>query len=226
MSGAPAVRGRRLVLFDFDGVIVAGDSFAAWLRQEGFRPPLRRLAAWLLAPVGLPLLAFPPTLSLGARMFLGAAVYRAAPLPLRASLEAWGRALVRRPGGTIGDGLAALRAHVGAGDRVVAVSGTESTLLRAALDELQVRGVEVVASELDPDGGFVRVRRHCFGRAKVAALAEAGVVPPWDLAYSDSPSDLPLLRHAREAICVNWRSGDRPRAASAPGGTVRFVEWR
>lgn len=226
MSGAPAVRARRLVLFDFDGVIVAGDSFAAWLRQEGFRSPLRRLAAWLLTPVGVPLLAFPPTLSFGARTFVGAAVYRAAPLPQRASLDVWGRALGRRPGGVIGDGLAALRAHIGAGDRVFAVSGTESPLLRAALDELQVRGVEVMASELDLGGGCARVRRHCFGRAKVAALAEAGGVPPWDMAYSDSPSDLPLLRHAREAVCVNWRSSDRPRAASAPGGTVRFIEWR
>lgn len=224
MTDAPPAAGARLVLFDFDGVIVAGDSFAAWLRREGLRPPLRRLAGALLAPIGLPLMAFPATLSLGARLFLHAAVHGADAAALRASLDAWGRALARRPGKVIGDGLAALRRHLEAGDRVVVVSGTESTLLRAVLDELGVEGAGIVASELDLEGRGARVRRHCFGAGKLDALAAAGILPPWDVAYSDSPNDLPLLRHAREAVCVNWR--DRGRAACAPGGTVRFVDWR
>ena len=214
------------MLFDFDGVIVAGDSFAAWLRREGLKPPLRRLAGWLLAPVGLPLMAFPATLSFGARLFLHAAVLGADSATLRASLDAWGRALSRRPGKVIHDGLSMLRGHLSAGDRVVVVSGTESTLLRAVLDELGVQGAEIVASEIDLDGRRARVRRHCFGTGKLAALSAAGIAPPWDVAYSDSPNDLPLLRHAREAVCVNWRPGHRSRAASAPGGAVRFVDWR
>lgn len=226
MTDAPSAAGGRLVLFDFDGVIVAGDSFASWLRREGLKPPLRRLAGWLLAPVGLPLMASPATLSLGARMFLHAAVLGADAAALRASLDGWGRALARRPGKVIGDGLSALRGHLAAGDRVVVVSGTESTLLRAVLDELGVHGAEIVASELDLHGPSARVRRHCFGVGKLAALAAAGIAPPWDVAYSDSPNDLPMLRHAREAVCVNWPAARRPRAASARGGTVRFVDWR
>jgi phosphatidylglycerophosphatase C len=226
MMPAPPAAAGRLVLFDFDGVIVAGDSFAAWLRRVGLEPPLRRLAGWLVAPVGLPLMAHPATMSLGARLFMHAAVHGADPGVLRASLEDWGRALARRPGKVIGDGLAALRAHLAAGDRVVVVSGTESTLLRAVLDELDVRGAAIVASEIDLDGRRARVRRHCFGSGKLAALASAGITPPWDRAYSDSPNDLPLLRQAREAVCVNWRPAHRSRAASAPGGVVRFVDWR
>ena len=226
MTDAPPAGGGRLVLFDFDGVIVAGDSFASWLRREGLKPPLRRLAGWLVAPVGLPLMAFPATLSLGARLFLHAAVHGAETAALRASLEAWGRALARRPGRVIQQGVLALHGHLAAGDRVVVVSGTESTLLKAVLDELGVRGAEIVASEIDHDGPSARVRRHCFGAGKLAALAAAGITPPWDVAYSDSPNDLPLLRHAREAVCVNWRPARRRRAASAPGGTVRFVDWR
>jgi len=226
VSGVPSGPGGRLVLFDFDGVIVAGDSFAAWLRREGLKPPLRRLAGWLVAPVGLPLMAFPVTLSLGARLFLHAAVLGADAAALQASLDAWGRGLARRPAKVIGNGLAALRGHLAAGDRVVVVSGTESTLLRAVLDELGVQGASIVASELHLDGRRARVLRHCFGTGKLAALAAAGIAPPWDLAYSDSPNDLPLLRNAREAVCVNWRPRDRPRATCAPGGVVRFVDWR
>lgn len=226
MSASPPADGRRLVLFDFDGVLVTGDSFAGWLRREGLRPPLRRLAATLLAPVGLPLLAFPPTLSIGARMFLGVAVRGAEPVALRRSLADWGRGLARRADRRIDDGLAALRAHRAAGDRVVVVSGTESTLLRAVLDELDLGEVAVVASELDFDGPGVRVRRHCFGAQKIHALAEAGIVPPWDLAYSDSPSDLPLLRGAREAVCVNWSPRNRALAQRTLGDRARHVAWR
>lgn len=226
MTDAWPAAGGRLVLFDFDGVIVAGDSFASWLRREGFKPPLRRLAGGLLAPVGLPLMAFPATLSLGARMFLHAAVLGADAVALRASLDAWGRALARRPGKVIGEGLATLRAHLAAGDRVVVVSGTEATLLRAVLDELGVRGAGIVASEIDLDGRRARVRRHCFGTGKLAALAAAGIVPPWDLAYSDSPNDLPLLRGAREAVCVNWRPRQRKIAGRELGAATRFVDWR
>jgi phosphatidylglycerophosphatase C len=226
MTDARPAAGGRLVLFDFDGVIVAGDSFASWLRREGLKPPLRRLAGWLVAPIGLPLMAFPATLSLGARMFLHAAVVGADAAALRASLDAWGRALARRPGKVIGDGLSALRGHLAAGDRVVIVSGTEATLLRAVLDELGVLGAEIVASEIDLDGRRARVRRHCFGTGKLVALAAAGIVPAWDLAYSDSPNDLPLLRGAREAVCVNWRPTQKRRAARALDGRVRFVDWR
>jgi phosphatidylglycerophosphatase C len=214
------------VLFDFDGVLVAGDSFAGWLRREGLRPPMRRVAAGLLAPVGLPLMAFPPTLPFAARMFLEVAVRGADPGALRASLEAWGRSLAKRPGKLIADGVQALRAHCAAGDAVVVVSGTESTLLRAVLDEIGLGEVGVVASELDFDGPAVRLRRHCFGPRKLVALAGAGIVPPWDVAYSDSAHDLPLLSGAREAVCVNWRAADHARARAALGDAVRFVDWR
>lgn len=226
MTSAPPAAGGRLVLFDFDGVIVAGDSFAAWLRLVGLKPPLRRLAGWLVAPIGLPLMAFPSTLSLGARLFLHVAVRGADPAALRGSLEAWGRSLARRPGKVIDDGVSALRGHLAAGDRVAVVSGTESTLLRAVLDELGVHGVNIVASELDLTGRSARVRRHCFGEGKLRALAAAGIAPPWDLAYSDSPNDLPLLRGAREAVCVNWRPAQKRLAARALDGRARFVDWR
>ncbi len=226
MTSLPSAGGGRLVLFDFDGVIVAGDSFAGWLRRDGLKPPLRRIASWLVAPIGLPLMAFPWTLSLGARLFLHAVVLGADPVALRASLEAWGRSLARRPGKVIVDGVSALRAHVDAGDRVIVVSGTESSLLHAVLDELGVRGAGIVASELALEGRFARLRRHCFGAGKLRALAAAGIRPPWDLAYSDSPNDLPLLRGAREAVCVNWRPRQREIAVRELGAATRFVDWR
>jgi phosphatidylglycerophosphatase C len=226
MSDATGAVARKLVLFDFDGVLVAGDSFAGWLRREGLAPPLRRMLALLIAPLGLPLLRWERTRSLGARLFLHLAVSGAAPDTLRRSLDAYGRRLARRPERIIADGLAMLREHLAAGDRVVIVSGTETTLLHAILDTLQVHDVEVVASRLDFDRAGVRVVRHCFGAAKLSALHAVGIAPPWDVAYSDSSSDLPMLREAARAVCVNWPDVERGLAERALGRRVRFVTWR
>jgi len=226
MNDAAGAVPRELVLFDFDGVLVAGDSFAGWLRREGLRPPHRRLLAMLLAPIGLPLLRWERTRSLGARLFLHVAVLGASPATLRRSLEAYGGALVQRPDRIIAEGLAALREHQAAGDRVVIVSGSETSLLHAILDALQIRDVEVVASLLDFDRSAVRVVRHCFGAGKLGALRAAGIEPPWDVAYSDSASDLPMLREAARPICVNWPDAERGLAAQALGPQVRFVTWR
>jgi phosphatidylglycerophosphatase C len=216
----------RVVLFDFDGVLVAGDSFAGWLRRHGLRPLLRRLIAMSVAPMGLALLSWRRTLPLGARLFLNIATRGANPSALRQSLDDYGRALARRPDKVIADGVRCVREHLDAGDRVIVVSGTEATLLHAVLDELQIRGVDVLASQLDFEGARVRVRRHCFGPAKLAALREAGIRAPWDLAYSDSPHDLPMLQAARAAVCVNWRAADHELASQALGTSATHVCWR
>lgn len=226
MSDAPGAVTRKLVLFDFDGVLVAGDSFAGWLRREGFAPPLRRLLAVLAAPLGLLLLRWERTRPLGARLFLHLAVFGAAPDAMRRSLDAYGRALAQRADRIIDDGLAALREHLAAGDRVIIVSGTETTLLFAILDELHVHGVEVVASQLDFERVSIRVTRHCFGAAKLSALRSAGITPPWDVAYSDSASDLPMLREAAQPVCVNWPETERALAERVLGPRARFVSWR
>jgi phosphatidylglycerophosphatase C len=215
----------RTVLFDFDGVLVAGDSFASWLRHQGLRPLPRRLLALGLAPIGIPLLTWTRTRSLGARLFMHLATLGADPVVLRASITAFGRDLARRPGKVIAQGIDRLRAHLDVGDRVIVISGSESTLVETILDELGIDGVEVVASQLEHSGRMARVRRHCFGAAKLTALAEVGVVPPWDIAYSDSPNDLPMLRGAREAVCVNWPDAQHALLVVPPGACVRHVRW-
>lgn len=216
----------KLVLFDFDGVLVRGDSFASWLRNQLMSNPVRRIAAYLVAPLGLLLMAFPATMSIGVRLFLRVAVFAADAARLRGSIEHHAHLLAADPKRWIGDGLAALREHLAAGDRVVVVSGSEQTMVRMMLNDVGIANVEIVASQLAFGGSRVKVIRHCHGNGKVQALQQVGIDHISAVAYSDSPSDLPLLAGADAACCVNWPYRHRALAVAALGSRARFLDWR
>jgi phosphatidylglycerophosphatase C len=117
-----------------------------------------------------------------------------------------------------------LREHLEAGDRVVVASGSEERLVHAVLDALGVRGVEVIASQIDLEP-VVRIRRHCYGAAKCTALAAAGH-ERWDVAYSDSLADLPLLRGAAHAVLVDATPEMVAEATRQLGRPPGLVDWR
>lgn len=113
--------------------------------------------------------------------------------------------------------LAALRRHVECGDRVVIVTGSSEQLASRICAAIGAHGVEVVGSTVKPwrSGWISDV--HCVGRRKVARLASRGLTPPWDVVYTDSASDLPLLRDARRRVLVNASLADVARVSAALG---------
>jgi phosphatidylglycerophosphatase C len=212
-----------VVLFDFDGVLLRGDAFALFVADALKRSYPRLLLAWLL---GLPLL---PSLLLTrrwlARMCVSVALLGLSDARYTAKAERFGRTLARQPGRFNREALTALRQHLAAADRVLVVTGCEQRLVRAIFDDLGLPDVELVASSLQPGMLGMRVRLHNIGRTKLRSLAAIGVQPEWDVAYSDSRQDLPMLAAAREAVLVNadprlCRSVER-----ALGRTVRRVHW-
>jgi phosphatidylglycerophosphatase C len=219
-QGAPQV-----VLFDFDGVLVAGDSFAHVLRTLIRERWWRRALALAVTPIAMPLLLS------GRHMSLGAAIYqRVALLGEEAGafdrrLAGFAQALARNPARVHAEAIAALRAHVASGDRVLVVSGSEQRLVGGVLAAQGIHGVEVVASQLVHEGGKWRVARHCYGARKVEALAELGI-ERWEVAYTDSLSDLPMLAGARRAVLVNASDALLERATRRLGRAPERLRWR
>jgi phosphatidylglycerophosphatase C len=214
----------RLVVFDFDGVLVAGDSMASLLRRMILARWWKRALALAVFPFAMPLLASRRWLPLGARVFRHIAFLGCRGGELRESFEVFGRNLATDPRKARPRAVAALRAHLAAGDRVVVATGTEERIVRAVLDTRDVRGVEVVASQIELEP-VVRVRRHCYGPAKCAALAAAGH-ERWDVAYSDSLADLPLLRGAERAVLVDATPAMLAEAERRLGRAPECVDWR
>ncbi|HBK55339.1 MAG TPA: phosphoserine phosphatase [Xanthomonadales bacterium] len=192
------------VLFDFDGTLVRGDSFAAFLKLLLRDRPLRALPAVLGLPLLPPAFAWWPTARLAAAGYLWLATVGRAADELEAHRHRFlAQCGERRRQLLIVPAIERLRHHLDAGHRVAIVTGAEQRLARQLWSALDGPEVPVwVGSRLRPGFGGWLPERHCFGPRKLDALAEAGIVPPFSVVYTDSVRDLPLLRHAQHRVLV------------------------
>lgn len=218
---APAA-GLCVVLFDFDGVLIHGDSFAMFMRERYRRAWWRKALVLPLVPVLL--LVLPFSWRRVVRVLVRIGLLGIGESRYHALATAFADTLVHRPRQFLRDGLGALRMHAATGDRVVVVTGCEERLARAVLEGLGVEGVELLASRLEPARLGMRPAWHNVGRRKVEALARHGI-DAWQLAYSDSIQDLPMLALAAEPVLVNATPKLCKRIEKALGRSVTRVEW-
>jgi len=212
----------RVVLFDFDGVLIHADSFGLFMRDRYKRSLLRKLLVlptvpWLL--LGLVVSWRWPVRTLVHIGLLGVSEPR-----YTAAAKSFAARLVRRPKLFSRDGLLALRRHQAAGDRVIVVTGGEHTLVVGILQELGLTNIEVLASQLRPSWVGMRVKSHNVGKRKLQALALHGL-QAWRLAYTDSSHDIPMLKPAAEAVLVNGTPKLCKKIEKALGRSVKRVEW-
>lgn len=213
---------RRVVLFDFDGVLGRGDAFGSFIRERYARSLLRKALLLLGLPWWLLLGIFSRWRMLRALVHLsllgvGEARYRA-------QAQAFAGALVRQTRRFHRDGLQALRRHQAAGDRVIVVTGCEDMLVRGILAELGLGGIEVLASRLRPTWLGMRQQWHNVGQRKVESLARYGVTA-WQRAYGDTLFDVPMLKQADEPVLVNGTPKLCKRVEKLLGRSVMRVEW-
>ncbi|RAP59678.1 haloacid dehalogenase-like hydrolase [Oleiagrimonas sp. MCCC 1A03011] len=222
-AGAEAAPASRVVLFDFDGVVLRGDAFAAFVRARLER---RRWRKWLGLGLCVPLL---PTLPFTRRWAVKALIF-AVLCGLREDgyrrlARDFGIELVRQPRRFHRPALTRLRQHLSDGDRVIVVTGCEETLVRSIFDELGLRDLTILASRLRSGRLGMRVQLHNVGVRKIESLKGAGVEPPWAVAYGDSAYDLPMLREAAEAVLVNASPKWCKRVERELGRSVTRVHW-
>ncbi|MGH8147072.1 MAG: haloacid dehalogenase-like hydrolase [Rhodanobacteraceae bacterium] len=215
-------KGQRVVLFDFDGVLLHGDAFGLFMRdhyaREWWRKGLVLLATpWLL-------LVLPFSRRRVARALVHIGLLGIDEQRYGRLAEAFAATLVHRPRLFCREGLRALRQHQAAGDRVIIVTGCEHVLVSGVLDGLGLNGIEVLASRLRAGRLGMRSVWHNVGRRKRDSLAQYGV-EVWQMAYSDSSQDLPMLAPATEAVLVNATPKVCKRVEKALGRSVTRAEW-
>ncbi len=216
-----------VALFDFDHTLIRRDSFAALVRELLWRDWWRITAAAGLLPAVSPLLSLRRTRGVPVLTLVWLATLGFDRERLGRHIEAHVAELVRDPATLVHrDGLARIREHQQAGHRVVIATGALEDLARSICGALGLEDIEIVGSSLRPWGGGMTALEHCFGERKVTMLRARGFPPPWRFVYTDSASDLPLLRHAEEGFFVNptWRALQRVRRAlPSPPVVLRWV---
>ena len=215
-AAAPAV-----VLFDFDGVLVHGDTFRGFVSERYARAPWRKVLVLLALPWLL--LQWPFSRWRALRTLVHIALLGLDERRYRATSERFADELARRPRQFIRDGLLALRRHQQAGDRVIVVTACEQALAERVLAQLGLDGLEILGSQLRP-GWFGLRAQHNFGRRKVQRLAAHGVTS-WQRAYSDSPTDAPMLAPAAEPVLVNATPKQCRQVEKALGRATARVAW-
>lgn len=213
------------IVFDFDGVLLRGDSFAGYLRWRTRRKRRRVLAALPLLPL-LPLLRHPRTLPWTARLFTRALTLGLDRTRFEAEIDAFCDDWLAREGRVIEALVARLRGHVAAGAHVLVVSGTAHYLLESLLRRLCVDGVTALGTQVRFGRYGLYAPRHNYGEAKLATLAEVGVHAPWAISYSDSLADLPILAAARKAVLVEPSAAHERALRAALVDSVELVRPR
>ncbi len=205
MSGSPpAPTATAIALFDFDYTLIRRDSFARFVRGLLWRDWWRALAAAGLAPIVAPLWSLRELRAVPVSTMIWLATLGLGRERLASDLESHVAELARDPDALVyRDGLARLREHQQAGHQVVIATGAFEDLARAICASLGLEDVEIIGSSLRSWGGGLATREHCVGERKVTMLRARGFPPPWRFVYTDSASDLPLLRHAEQGFFVN-----------------------
>lgn len=211
------------VVFDLDKVLLGGDASTLFLRGRFRQSRGRTLALLLAAPVLLPAAAIPQVRPLAARVMTRLAIGGSPATDVDDIAEAFRSALQVKPEAAIAEAIACVRRNQAAGDRVVVATGCEETMARGFLTAIGLGDIDVVGSL----GCFrpARVRR-AMGEGKVAMLAERGYPPPWSVAYSDAPSDLPLFVGAERPVLVNGDEKGAATIARTLGRRPETVTWR
>lgn len=220
---ASASSGQRVVLFDFDGVLMRGDAFGLFLRDRYAHSWWRRLVLVLHLPWLLAVLPFSRHRAMHTLMRIG--LLGVGQAHYRDLATGFACDLVRRPHQFHRAGLRALRRHQAAGDRVVIVTGCEDILIRGVLAGLGISDVEVLASHLRASRWGMVTAWHNIGEYKLRVLAQHGI-EAWAVAYSDSLQDLPMLAGATDPVLVNATPRLCRRVEQALGRAVTRVEWR
>lgn len=206
-----------MVVFDFDGVLSRVDSMTVLVTRRLRERPQRLLLALPVVAAHLCTGPAPRVQAALSRLLVSYTLAGSTAHAIQAECRALGNEMAQRREWRNDEVLARLRAHVDAGHYVVICTATATDLAQAYLDALDLPTVRVVGSRLEETVKGVCLGDHNHGKMKPRSLLRSGVTGPISVAYTDSPSDIPLVKLAEAVVLVgaSRRTFDRVRRATA-----------
>lgn len=207
------------VVFDLDGVLARRDTMAELIRRQLTSHPVRAIVGIVPVAAWVVLKNFRRTRVVMSRVLGRIALSGLSDDSYSDLARRTGGALGADPGWVIAEGIAALRAHLDAGDYVTVTTGTEERLSRAFLDAAGVPGVNLIATDMR-FGRFAHYSNHNLGPRKVPNLRGRVI----DVFYTDSDLDLGVARLADRTVLVNPDARLR-RLFAATVAELSIVRW-
>ncbi|MGW3657749.1 haloacid dehalogenase-like hydrolase [Streptomyces sp. NPDC005151] len=210
-------------IFDLDGVLTREDTMASLVTTRLTARPHRLVAAsapFLLAQAAPPDGALRPAMN---RAIVTLALRGMTQNEYEALAVTTGQTMAGRTT-VVGQAVARCRLARLQGSTVVATA-SEATLARAFLDSVGLHNIPLVASRLEFAQRGPRLATHNVGEAKLAAVRAMGFVPEEAVFYTDSASDIPLARVARQTVTVNAAHRSITKLAAA-ARNITNERWR
>ena len=187
-----------VVVFDFDGTLVSGDSFLDFAVRYCLVRPVRLALVIAVLPAALLALARSRTAAASALLWAMTVL-----VSTRSFVQALHRfAAHNLPGRAHEVTFAELTRQLELGRRVVIATGSLPLLVRVVLRARNIRGLGVVGSRFRRGWGALVVETHCVGRTKVEELRRRLGIEHWSSVYTDSFADRSLMRRAQLVTLV------------------------
>ncbi len=196
-----------IVVYDMDGTLFRGDCGGAFIKQQIKGNVGRLLLSVLIAPFAFPMLFIPTARRIGVSAYLWIASVGLSEATYKKILDDFIAQYRIRP---IEPMLSECRKDIAEGRKVVIATGAGYEMANAFIRHLGMENrVGLVTSQSARFFGGMISSIQANGETKLRELIKHGYPPPYLRAYSDTASDLPILRAATKAFLVNYREKDR-----------------
>lgn len=210
-----------IVVYDMDGTLFHGDCGAAFIKHQIKGNFLRLLLSALIAPIAFPMLHIPSLRKLGVSTYLWTASVGISEAAYTILLNDYIGQYRIRPIEAV---LTECRKDIADGRRVVIATGAGYEMASAFIRQLGMENqVGLVTSKSRRFFGGMISSVQSNGEVKLQELIKQGYSPPYLRAYSDTATDLPILRAASQAFLVNYREKDRRFLSSQLGDKLQVI---
>lgn len=209
------------VVYDMDGTLFRGDCGGAFITQQIKSNFLRLLLSIVIAPIAFPMLHIQSLRRLGVSAYLWIASIGLSEVAYKTLLNNFIAQYRIRP---IEPVLTQCRKDIAEGRKVVIATGAGYEMASAFIKSLGMENqVGLVTSQSRRFLGGMISSVQSNGETKLQELIKHGYPPPYLRAYSDTASDLPILRSANTAFLVNYRESDRMYLSRHLGDKLQLI---
>ncbi len=211
-----------IVVYDMDGTLFRGDCGGAFIKQQIKSNIGRLLLSILIAPFAFPMLSIPSMRRIGVSAYLWIASVGLSEAAYKKILDEFIAQYRIKP---IEPVLTECRKDIAAGKKVVIATGAGHEMASAFIRHLGMENrVGLVTSQSVRFLGGMISLIQANGETKLRELIRHGYSPPYVRAYSDTASDLPILRAATKAFLVNYREKDRIYLSQKLGEKLQVID--